>query len=734
MISRSLLRRTCKPLCALTLLALAGCDQAAPSALAPTTASTALPTRPAMFGAAGPTTANTPVIDHAIAAVYPALVRIHVVTVDYEFGREQRFEAGGSGVIISPEGYVVTNHHVAGKAKWIRCILADQEELDAKLVGTDPLADISVLKLDLSERASDAKPLPFAKWGDSSKLQVGDPVLAMGSPLTISQSVTQGIVSNTNMTIPSFFWPFTFTLDGETVGEVVRWIGHDAAIYPGNSGGPLVNLQGDIVGINEIDLGLSGAIPSNLAKSVADELIAHGQVRRSWIGLELQPVLHATTRETDTAAPTEPGALVSGVIAGSPAAKAGILPGDVLLRYAGHPVNVHFAEELPAINRLMLETPVGAKVTLVVSREGSRLEKSLVTELREPARGDEAEMTAWGITVRDFTRLSALEARHADSGIFVYSLRDGGPAAEAKPHLEMGDVIEAVNNQPVKDIADLKRVSAAALASAGDRTVLVKFDRGTQHMITAIDLNPKERDDQGAEVKKAWLPIEFQVLTSPIVAALGLPEDTTGVRITALLPGYEGDMGGLKVGDMILTVDHQRVEASQPEDRDVFPAMIRQYKIGSSAELGVLREGHPLKLTVHFVDRPAGAGELTVYANKRYNFKARDLVLEDRVENQWPLDQGGALVTDVQPGGWASIAHLAIGDLILDISGHPIQKASDLKFAFKALDEAKPKYADFFVRRGIHTMYLEVVTDYASSATGNSDSKSADQPADQQEN
>jgi len=246
-------------------------------------------------------------IDRAIAAVYPSLVRISVVVADYRDGREINLEGSGSGTIISADGFVVTNHHVAGRARRIICTLADRQEIPADLIGTDPLTDITVLKL----RPPSPRTFPVARFGDSAKLRRGDAVLAMGSPLALSQSVTVGVASNTEMTMPG--GRSGLDLDGEDVGSIVRWIGHDAAIYPGNSGGPLVNLTGEIIGVNEISLGLGGAIPGNLAKQVADAIIRDGRVRRSWIGFEIQPRI----KDRPTAVQPSSGALISWVASGS---------------------------------------------------------------------------------------------------------------------------------------------------------------------------------------------------------------------------------------------------------------------------------------------------------------------------------------------------------------------------------------------------------------------------------
>ncbi len=313
---------------------------------------------------AGPTAMRAQ-IDFAINNVRQALVRIRVVSTEFREGREVKMQAVGSGAIITKDGYLITNHHVAGHAVRIFCTLWNREEIEAELIGTDPLTDIAVLKL------KPEKPREFAyvSFGDSSALRVGDSILAMGSPMALSQSVTLGIISNTEMILPHF-WGQSFRLDGEDVGSLVRWIGHDAAIYGGNSGGPLVNLRGQIVGINEISYGLAGAIPGNLAKSVATEIMRHGKIQRSWLGIDPQPLFKRLSDEQ--------GVFIAGVLDNSPAAEAGFKPGDLLLRLNGNAINVRFNEQMPDFMELSTSLPIGASVPAVLKRDGKEINVSIV--------------------------------------------------------------------------------------------------------------------------------------------------------------------------------------------------------------------------------------------------------------------------------------------------------------------------------------------------------------------
>ena len=636
-------------------------------------------------------------IEAAVARVKPSLVRIQVVSTQYHQGREVKYEASGSGVIISKEGHVITNHHVAGHATRIVCILPNNEEVEAELVGTDPLADISVLKLK-PETKREFVPVVF---GDSDRLQVGDAVLAMGSPLAMSQSVTLGIVSNLKMVMPEAFSSERFTLDGEDVGSLVRWVGHDADIYPGNSGGPLVNLHGEVIGINEISFGLSGAIPGNLAQKVARQLIDKGSVSRSWLGLEIQPLLKGDKNDR--------GVLVSDVVEGSPAAQAGLQSGDILVRLAGKDVRVRYAEEIPLLNQMAADLPVGQEIDAVVLRDGQERTVRLRTAEREQVQRNTVELRQWGLTARDISALAAREMKlNSRDGVIVTSVRPGGPGNDAKPPVETSDVLVEINGVPVHNVAEMQQMTEKLTAGKSEPVpTRLGLLRKTEQLLTVVKVGLKELEDPGLEAQKAWLPAATQAITRDLAEQLGNPS-LNGVRVTQVYTNSTAEKAGLKVGDLILALDGDPIPASQPGDEEVLNTMVRQYKIGTTAKLTVQRGADKLSLPVELVRSPKLEREMKKYRDDDFEFTARDMTFFDKVREEWPQERRGALVTEVKEGGWAALGRLANGDIITAIDGTPVTDVGSLKEKMKRVVAEKHPTVVLRVERGVHTVYLEL--------------------------
>lgn len=648
-----------------------------------------------------PAAVQSPQVEQAIQAMYPTLVLIHVVMEEGEDGRMKKMRGSGSGAIISPEGHVLTNHHVAGRGTRFVCTLSTREEVDATLVGTDALSDLAVIKLDLATRRLKDQPLPVAKFGDSDKLRVGDAVLAMGSPGGLSQSITRGIVANREMIVPRN--QIAMTLDGEKVGELVRWIGHDAIIFPGNSGGPLVNLAGEIIGVNEVGIAsLGGAIPSNLAKEVAAQLIAKGTVVRSWIGIEAQPLLRAMGDAK--------GALVSTVFKDSPADKVGIKAGDFITEYNGTALpDCHAPEDIPIFNALVLNTAPGTKVTLKGIRAGQPQTWELTTLQRDPSLAKEAELTGWGLTVRNLTTVSALDRRRETTkGVLVHTVKGGGPTAESKPPLLADDIITGAGGKPIDSVEALRAFTQEFTKDAtAPRPLLVSFDRGREKLVTVVKVGPEPEPKKPQLAEKPWFGGTTQVITADLAEALGIA-GKKGVRVTATAPGSPSAAGGVKEGDLFLKLDGRVINASRPEDSEVFPELIRAYPVGSTVELEGLRDGQPLKLSVSLGKRPQDENELPEYKDDRFEFTARDLSMSRRVSAALAEGVNGVTVEKVTANGWAALGGLVSGDVLLRVNDTEIDSVATLKTLLSGFRESKPRSVILFVQRGTRTAFIEI--------------------------
>jgi len=402
-----------------------------------------------------------------------AVVRIDVREVSFEQGA-RRFVAGvGSGVILSKDGLVLTNAHVASPyAVEISITLPSLERVSAQLVGWDHWTDLALIRLDLDEVRRRGLTFQHAAFGDSDKLFVGETVYAVGTPYGLTRTVTRGIISNDRR-----YFEDDEGVRGYETGTFNNWLQTDAAINPGNSGGPLVTEDGKVVGINSRGFigadNLGFAIPANVARRVVDELLAHGRITRSYIGLvpgTLQDLEHFYGLALNT------GMLINNVDPGSPAARAGLHGGDVLLAINGQPVDGRFPEQLPPIQNLIASLPVGSTVHLDVKRGTQTLAVAVVTERLESRMGEEAAFDKWGISVRKVSRAYARENQlDSDTGVTVLGVQPGFPAAVAG--LAPGDIITRVNQQPLTTLGALQEIYDKYDRSPGSLLVEVMRDR-----------------------------------------------------------------------------------------------------------------------------------------------------------------------------------------------------------------------------------------------------------------
>jgi serine protease Do len=345
----------------------------------------------------------------------------------------------GTGFIINPDGYIVTNNHVVEGAGQIQVKLADGREFAGKILGGDPKTDLAMVKIE-------ATGLPVIPFGDSSKLEVGEPVMAIGNPFGLEATVTTGIVSATGRVIGS--------------GPYDDYIQTDASINPGNSGGPLVNAQGQVVGINTAiysetggSVGIGFAIPASLAKTVVTQLADQGHVVRGWLGVSIQPLTPELAKAFQR--DDKSGALVASVTDGSPAHKAGLKPGDIITEYDGR--RVAKTDDLP---RAVAETPVGKDVTINVIRDGKALVlNTKIVQLDDTASAKPVKAEAkggLGVAVQPLTPSLAKElGLKAEQGVVVADVAEGSPAATAG--LRPRDVIVEADHQKVATADDLKK-------------------------------------------------------------------------------------------------------------------------------------------------------------------------------------------------------------------------------------------------------------------------------------
>jgi serine protease Do len=397
-------------------------------------------------------------------------------------GQNQRpqIERGlGSGVIVSADGSILTNHHVVDGADKITVLTSDNRSFVAKVVGSDQPSDLAVLKIE-------AQNLPFLTLGNSDSVRVGDIVLAIGNPLGIGQTVTAGIISAKGRRT------------GLSDGNYEDFLQTDAPINRGNSGGALVNLSGELIGINSQilspggpnggNIGIGFSIPSNMAKSVMEQLLKDGKVRRGVLGINIQNVTDDTAKALDLK--DKAGVLVSNVKAGSSADKAGVKRGDIITAINGEKL-----EDSNVLRNKVASTTPGTDIKLTVVRDGKEMEMTATLDEFNPAdskksangkddpngSGPQNQGGKLGLGLEPVTPQIAKQlGLDSNEGLVVTELDPNGPAAEAG--IARGDVILEINKRPVTSVADVK----SALDSASDRPLLLLLSRRGQTIYLTV--------------------------------------------------------------------------------------------------------------------------------------------------------------------------------------------------------------------------------------------------------
>lgn len=377
-----------------------------------------------------------------------------------QFGipRERKTASLGSGVIVDSKGYILTANHVIQGAEEIRVTLSDKREFKGKIIGNDAMTDLGVIKIE-------AENLPTIKWGDSDKLRVGETVLAIGSPYGLSQTVTMGIVSAVGRA-------------NVGIADYEDFIQTDAAINPGNSGGALVNVRGELVGINTAIFSTSGgyqgigfAVPTNMAKAVMESLISKGKVIRGWLGVSVQPLTPELAKQFNIV--DEKGVLIGDVVEGSPAEKAGLQRGDVITEYDGKKI-----EEPYQLRNMVASTSPGTEVELKIIRNNKKETKKLIIselpeEMRKPSKG-EYENLLKGVIVQDLTEeiYRQLNLPKKLKGVIVTDIDEESPAAMI---LRKGDIIQEINRMRVANLKDYENIVSRI---EPERDILLLIYRG----------------------------------------------------------------------------------------------------------------------------------------------------------------------------------------------------------------------------------------------------------------
>lgn len=391
--------------------------------------------------------------DEGFQNLLDSVVKIDVWEKTQKDGSNKVIRGVGSGVIMSADGVVLTNSHVVNiYSEKIMVTLSNLERVEAKFVGWDHWTDLAIIRLDTDEIESRGLKFSHAQFGNSEDLKSGEVVYAVGTPFGFARTVTRGIISNTSR----FFEGTLLNESGYETGNFNTWIQTDAAINPGNSGGPLVLPNGKVVGINTRGMVLSNnlgfSVPSKVAKYVTAKLIENSKVNRSYIGVHLAPL---QDMEQFFELDSNQGVLVKNVDVLSPAANAGLMPGDIVMKINGKKIDGRFPEQLPDIMNSIAVLEIGSSVDIEILRSGKTQNLSAKTEGLESRVGTEFTLEKWGVGIREITKPFARENKlNTDSKLMIIGQRSGFPFALSD--LRNGDIISSINRKKINSTDELK--------------------------------------------------------------------------------------------------------------------------------------------------------------------------------------------------------------------------------------------------------------------------------------
>ncbi len=424
---------------------------------------------------------------------------------DPQFSRPRKTRALGSGFIISPEGHIVTNNHLIADADEITVILQDERELKAEIIGRDSRTDLVLLKVTFKEK------LPYVQWGNSDHSRIGDWVIAIGNPFGLGSTVTSGIISSTGRDI-------SLRARQSVASYVEGYIQTDASINVGNSGGPMFNIKGEVIGINTAILSPSGgnvgigfAIPANLAKPVIEQLKQYGRTRRGWLGVQIQKVDKEMAESFGLSKPE--GALIGSVNKDGPAAKSGLKTGDIILSFNDVPV-----KESRSLPRIVGESPIGKKVPVIVWRRDGKSQKYnkltlqvVVGEFEKAEdkglipsttpKPSDKEKKALGFSLKTLTpgERSRLNLEKDVQGVLI---ADVEPYSEAfEKGFRRGDILIEMDNKAVNKVEDVLSMVDMA-RKAKKRHVLILMRRGTDLLFLTLSLEDEVMKDKANSKKK----------------------------------------------------------------------------------------------------------------------------------------------------------------------------------------------------------------------------------------